>query len=53
MIRSAVTCLAVSMDGMALISGSNDNTIKIWHINSKQCMKTVTNKGITLQYRIA
>ncbi|CAG2104150.1 unnamed protein product [Medioppia subpectinata] len=43
--ESAVTCLAVSIDGMALISGSNDKTIKIWHINSKQCMKTITNKG--------
>ena len=45
--RSAVTCLSVSIDGLALISGSNDNTIKIWHIISKQCMRTVTNKGIT------
>ncbi|XP_054162682.1 WD repeat-containing protein 18-like [Oppia nitens] len=40
-----VTCLSISMDGLALISGSDDNNIKIWHVNSKQCMKTITNKG--------
>ena len=42
---SAVTCLSVSIDGQALVSGSNDKNVKIWHINSHQCMRTIPHHG--------
>ncbi|XP_022087826.1 WD repeat-containing protein 18-like isoform X2 [Acanthaster planci] len=40
-----VTCLSVSMDGTLLVSGSQDNTACIWHINSKQQIRTLNHKG--------
>ncbi|XP_038048638.1 WD repeat-containing protein 18-like isoform X2 [Patiria miniata] len=40
-----VTCLSVSMDGTVLASGSQDNTACIWHVNSKQKIRTLSHKG--------
>jgi pre-rRNA-processing protein IPI3 len=42
---SKVTCLSVSIDGLALVSGSHDCTVKMWHVLSKQTMSTVQHKG--------
>ncbi|XP_071840300.1 WD repeat-containing protein 18-like [Apostichopus japonicus] len=41
----AVTCLSTSMDGSMLLSGSEDSTARIWHITSRQCIRTVLHKG--------
>uniref|UniRef100_A0A1B6C927 Uncharacterized protein n=1 Tax=Clastoptera arizonana TaxID=38151 RepID=A0A1B6C927_9HEMI len=41
----AITCLSVSLDGELLLSGSNDFTVKVWQIASKQCLKILQHKG--------
>lgn len=41
----AVQCLTSTIDSCHLISGSLDETIKIWHISSRQCLRTITQKG--------
>lgn len=41
----AVTCLSNSIDGELLMSGSADETVKIWHITSRQCLRTIALKG--------
>ncbi|XP_038311716.1 WD repeat-containing protein 18 isoform X1 [Canis lupus familiaris] len=43
--RNQVTCLSVSTDGSVLLSGSHDETVRLWDIQSKQCIRTVTLKG--------
>ncbi|XP_060702024.1 WD repeat-containing protein 18 isoform X2 [Hemiscyllium ocellatum] len=43
--RNQVTCLSVSMDGTLLISGSQDETVRLWDIQSKQCLRTINHKG--------
>ncbi|KAM4888026.1 WD repeat-containing protein 18 [Thomomys bottae] len=43
--RNQVTCLSVSMDGSVLLSGSHDETVRLWDVPSKQCIRTVTHKG--------
>lgn len=43
--RNQVTCLSVSTDGSVLLSGSHDETVRVWDIQSKQCLRTVTLKG--------
>lgn len=40
-----ITSLAVTIDGHGLVSGSVDGTIKLWHVESHQCMRTITHKG--------
>ncbi|KAI2810278.1 WD repeat-containing protein 18 [Blomia tropicalis] len=42
---AAITCLAVTIDGHGILSGSADQTIKLWHIKSGQCMRTTPFKG--------
>lgn len=37
---ASVTCLAVSIDGLGLLSGSADRSSKLWHIKSRQSMRT-------------
>ncbi|TRY58858.1 hypothetical protein DNTS_021979 [Danionella cerebrum] len=43
--RNLVTCLSVSMDGTILLSGSNDETVRMWDIQSKQCIWTINHRG--------
>lgn len=43
--RNQVTCLSVSTDGSVLLSGSHDETVRLWDTRSKQCIRTVTLKG--------
>lgn len=40
-----MTCLSVSTDGSVLLSGSHDETVRVWDIQSKQSIRTVTLKG--------
>lgn len=41
----AVNCLSVSLDGETLMSGSNDEQVILWHIPSKQPVRTIRHKG--------
>lgn len=43
--RNQVTCLSVSTDGSVLLSGSHDESVRLWDVKSKQCLRTVTLKG--------
>ncbi|MBN3301900.1 WDR18 protein, partial [Amia calva] len=43
--RNMVTCLSVSMDGTRLLSGSHDETVRLWDIQSKQSLRTLSYKG--------
>uniref|UniRef100_A0A3P8UJU6 WD repeat-containing protein 18 n=1 Tax=Cynoglossus semilaevis TaxID=244447 RepID=A0A3P8UJU6_CYNSE len=43
--RNQVTCLSVSMDGSLLLSGSHDETVRLWDIQSKQSIRCLTHKG--------
>lgn len=40
-----VTCLSVSLDGETLMSSSNDEQVVLWHIHSKQPIRTIRHKG--------
>lgn len=40
-----MTCLSVSTDDSLLLSGSHDETVRLWDIQSKQCLKTMNHKG--------
>ncbi|XP_078024526.1 WD repeat-containing protein 18 [Epinephelus lanceolatus] len=43
--RNLVTCLSVSIDGMLLLSGSHDETVRLWDIQSKQSIRCLAHKG--------
>lgn len=43
--KSMVTCLSVSLDGETLMSGSNDERVLLWHIPSRQPVRTIKHKG--------
>ncbi|XP_029986347.1 WD repeat-containing protein 18 [Sphaeramia orbicularis] len=43
--RNLVTCLSVSMDGTLLLSGSHDETARLWDIQSKQSIRCLAHKG--------
>ncbi|XP_035509373.1 WD repeat-containing protein 18-like [Morone saxatilis] len=45
--RNLVTCLSVSMDGTLLLSGSHDETVRLWDVQSKQSIRCLTHKGKT------
>lgn len=47
--REKVTCLSLSIDGQALISGSADSTIRVWNTRSRQCMRVISQKGMLLE----
>ncbi|XP_053616193.1 WD repeat-containing protein 18 [Plodia interpunctella] len=40
-----VTCLSVSLDGETLMSGSNDEQVILWHLRSRQPIRTIRHKG--------
>ncbi|KAB0391030.1 hypothetical protein E2I00_006599, partial [Balaenoptera physalus] len=44
-LRNQVTCLSVSTDGSVLLSGSHDETVRLWDVQSQQCLRTVALKG--------
>ncbi|TRY74762.1 hypothetical protein TCAL_00730 [Tigriopus californicus] len=41
----AVTQLSVSLDGVSLASGSDDESVRIWDIQSRQTVKVIGHKG--------
>ncbi|CAO2641522.1 WD repeat-containing protein 18 [Lemmus lemmus] len=43
--RNQVTCLSVSTDGSVLLSGSHDESVRLWDVKSKQSLRTITLKG--------
>ncbi|XP_026200706.1 WD repeat-containing protein 18 [Anabas testudineus] len=43
--RNLVSCLSVSMDGTLLLSGSHDETVRLWDTNSKQSIRCLAHKG--------
>uniref|UniRef100_A0A3Q3MIM2 WD repeat-containing protein 18 n=1 Tax=Mastacembelus armatus TaxID=205130 RepID=A0A3Q3MIM2_9TELE len=43
--RNMVTCLSVSMDGTLLLSGSHDETVRLWDVQSKQSIRCLAHKG--------
>lgn len=40
-----VTTLSISLDGETLLSGSNDENVCVWHIPSRQLIRTLPHKG--------
>ena len=42
----AITCLTFSIDDTILVSGSADETIRLWHVSSKQLVRTIRMKGV-------
>ena len=40
-----VTCLSVSLDGLTVASGSLDRDVRLWHVQSRQCLRTIGHKG--------
>jgi len=40
-----VTCLSVSLDGLTVASGSLDHDVRLWHVKSRQCLRTIGHKG--------
>lgn len=40
-----VTCVSLSMDSETMLSGGHDGNLIIWHIKSKQVLKTIKHKG--------
>lgn len=43
--RNMVSCVSVSMDGTLLLSGSHDETVRVWDIQSKQTIRCLAHKG--------
>eukprot|EP00976_Prorocentrum_cordatum_P074877 1181684-Prorocentrum_minimum.AAC.4 len=44
--KQAVTCLAFTLDGLTLISGSEDHTTRIWELRSGQALRVLNqSKG--------
>lgn len=41
----AITCLAVSLDEQTLMSGSEDQNVMTWNIQSRSLLKTLPHKG--------
>lgn len=44
--KNLVTCLSTSLDGESLLSGSSDENVMLWHIPSKQLIRTLSHKGL-------
>lgn len=43
--KGAVKCVSCSLDGETLMSGGVDESVLIWHIPSRQLIRTLTHKG--------
>lgn len=40
-----VICLSASLDGLTIASGSLDHDVRLWHVKSRQCLRTIGHKG--------
>jgi len=49
--KGCVTHLSLSLDGLHLASGGEDAAVKIWHIRSGQCVRTIEMKGAVTSLR--
>lgn len=47
-----VNSLAISMDGTLLLSGSQDQTARVWHVPGRQCLRVVNHKGAVTNSQI-
>ena len=43
--KRSVTCLSCSSDGYSLASGSEDATVKLWDIDSGECLRTLEHRA--------
>lgn len=43
--EKSISCLSVSGDGLSLVSGSADGSVNVWHIPSRQIVRTIPHKG--------
>ncbi|KAL5275515.1 WDR18 family protein [Megaselia abdita] len=43
--KSSVKCMSLSLDEETLVSGGDDNNVYIWHISSRQLLRTIPHKG--------
>ncbi|XP_037938650.1 WD repeat-containing protein 18-like [Teleopsis dalmanni] len=50
--NTSVDCLVLSIDGQTLLSGGQDKLVYIWHISSKQLIRTIQNKGSIMNIKI-
>lgn len=41
-----ITCMALSTDESTLVSGSKDETIKLWYVTSRQCLRTISMRAV-------
>lgn len=41
-----ITCMALSTDESTLVSGSKDETIKLWYVCSRQCLRTIPMRAV-------
>lgn len=46
-----VSCISLSMDGDTVLSAGQDGNLIIWHIKSKQMLKTIKHKGAVTNAR--
>ncbi|GAB0100874.1 WD repeat-containing protein 18 [Sergentomyia squamirostris] len=40
-----VTCVSISLDGVTLLSGGEDTNVCVWHIPTKQLIRTISHKA--------
>lgn len=50
--EKAITCLAVSSDSSVLVSGSEDGTVRTWHVASRQCVQKIDAPGKGGKYKL-
>uniref|UniRef100_A0A182NS54 WD repeat-containing protein 18 n=1 Tax=Anopheles dirus TaxID=7168 RepID=A0A182NS54_9DIPT len=43
--KKSITCLSVSMDNETLLSGSEDETVIVWHMQTRQQLRLIPHKG--------
>lgn len=43
--KGTVSCIALSVDGETLVSGGEDAQVHLWHIPSKQLIRTLAHRG--------